>query len=370
VDGAESYSQPLRLKVDGGSSEEDAGIAVTLRSSKKELYVGEPFELELIVRRPETEKALLLAAAPEMEHIWVKKVFETADTTEGIYRVATTRYLLAPQQAGILRIYPAEVKAASEHESIDAWGNARQERSWESYYSNALALKVKPLPENVMLVGEFSIELAVNTDALKAKEPLTAVLTVCGTGNFEDIPAFKPAVSGVELFSGEPILEVNGEGGEERWHQKLTFVGERSFTIPSFSMDYLDLKAGRVKRVQTQPVAVHVTGPNIEAAPVVNSAVQENKGLTMGWTLMSYLFGVLSAAAFYMLPWRRWLERVSRPQQIHDGDERRTLTLLLRHKEKPDVQEMIEKLEERLYGEKEVEIDKKELKKLLKRYQG
>jgi hypothetical protein len=39
------------------------------------------------------------------------------------------------------------------------------------------------------------------------------------------------------------------------------------------------------------------------------------------------------------------------------------------HKEKPDVQAMIGKLEERLYGGKEVVIDKKELKKLLKRHQ-
>jgi hypothetical protein len=369
VDGTESFSQPLRLKVDGDSSKEDTGVAVKLRSSKKELYVGEPFELELIVRKPETEKMVVSTAAPEMEHLWIKKVFKTDYMKEGGYSVATTRYLLAPQQAGSLRIYPAEVKVASGHKSIDAWGNARRERSWESFYSNALELKVKPLPENVDLVGYFSIELAVDTNEVKAKEPLTAELTVRGMGNFEDIPAFKPLINGVELFGAEPILETNGEGTKESWHQKLTFIGERSFTIPPVILDYFDPKEKRVKRVQTQPIAIHVTGANIEAAPIKSADVQQSRGLTMGWAVMIYLFGALSTVVFYLLPWRRWLERVSEPRQIREGDDRRALMILLMHREKPDVQEIIEKLEERLYGGKEVAIDKKELKRVLKRYQ-
>ncbi len=370
VDGTESYSQPLRLKVYTWLAKRDTGITVRLRSSKKELYVGEPFELELIVKKPETEKMVVSAAAPEMEHIWVKKIFKTADTKESGYSIAMTRYLLAAQQAGSLSIYPVEVKVASGHQSVDAWGNARQERAWESYYSNALELKVKTLPENVDLVGEFVLKMAVDKKEVKAKEPLTAELTVSGTGNFEDIPVLKPAVSGVELFAGEPILEMSGEGMKEQWHQKFTFVGERSFTIPPVILDYFDLKEGRVKKVQTQPIAVHVTGSNSKTAPIENRAVQQNKGLTMGWTVMIYLLGLFSAVVFFMLPWRRWLEKGLKPQQTHDSDDRRALMLLLMHRKKPDVQAMIEKLEARLYGEREVMIDKKELKKMLKRYQG
>ena len=370
VDGTESYSQPLRLKVDKGSSKEDEAIVVKLRSSKKELYVGEPFELELIVKKQGAEKGVISPAAlPEMEHVWVKKVFKTADTKEYGYSVSTTRYFLAAQQPGRLPIYPAEVKVASGHQSIDAWGNARQEKSWESYYSNALELKVKPLPENVVLVGEFSLELAVDKKEVAADEPLTAEITVRGMGNFEDIPALKPAISGVELYAGEPTIEMRGEGMEEYLHQKFTFFGEHSFTIPPVILDYFDLKEGRVKRVQTQPVTVQVTGSSTEDASIENTAGQQSKGLTMGWAVMIYLLGVLSAVVLYLVPWRRWLEKEPKPQPIHTDDDRHALTRLLMHKEKPDVLAMIEKLESRLYGGKEVEIEKKELKKLLKRCQ-
>ena len=370
VDGTESYSQPLRLKVESSSPKENEAIIIKLLSSKKELYVGEPFELELIVKKPETDKGVISAAAPEMEHIWVKKVFKTADTKEGNCTVATTRYLLAAQQAGRLRVYPAEVKIASGHQSADAWGNAIQKRSWQSYYSNALELKVKPLPENVALVGEFVLELAVDKKEVAAKEPLTAELTVSGMGNFEDIPALKPAVNGVELFAGEPTIEMRGEGMKEQRHQKFTFVSERSFTIPPITLDYFDLKEGRVKKVQTQPVTVQVTGSNSPTAPIENRAVQQSRGLTMGWTAMIYLLGVLSTVLLYMLPWSRWLKREPKAQQSDIGDERRALTLLLMHREKADVQGMIEKLEARLYGGREVMIDRKELKRVLKRYQG
>ena len=90
----------------------------------------------------------------------------------------------------------------------------------------------------------------------------------------------------------------------------------------------------------------------------------------MGWMAMIYLLGVLSTVLLYMLPWSRWLKREPKAQQSDIGDERRALTLLLMHREKADVQGMIEKLEARLYGGREVMIDRKELKRVLKRYQG
>lgn len=369
VDGAESYSQPLELKVGKYRSKADGDIVVELRTAKKELLVGEPFEVELIVKKRESAAGAVSAAAvPEMEHIWIKKAFGVTYTKEDGYTVARTRYLLAAQQAGDLRIYPAEIKIAVDRQRADAWGDVRQERSWESRFSNALELKVKAPPEELKLVGEFVIALAVDKKEIEAKEPLAAELTVRGIGNFEDIPALQPAVSGVELFAREPVLEKSGEGTEEGWHQKLTFVGERDFTIPPIVLDYFDLREGRAKRVQTQPVPIRVTGSDKAAPPAGSESGQPSGGAGAGWGVVLYLMGALSAALLLLVPWKRRLKARQGAQNVSSGDYRRALSMLLTHIEEPDVREMVEKLEARLYGGREEKIDQKELKKLLKRY--
>ncbi|MCJ7766425.1 MAG: BatD family protein [Thiovulaceae bacterium] len=370
VDGVESYSQPLELKV--GRSEEDDRIILKLRSAKKELYVGEPFEVEVVVRKRETAEGLFsAAAAPEMEHIWIKKVFEPIYTKEGGYTVARSRYLLAAQQAGNLHIYPAEIKIASEHQSVDGWGDTRQKRSWESYYSNGLLLKVKALPENVMLVGAFALEFGVDKKEVNPNEPLTAELTIRGVGNFEDIPVLKPTISGVEISAGEPTVEMNGEGMKESWHQKFTFLSASSFTIPPIVLDYFDLKDEQVKRVETQPVSIHVAGSEKVVAPAKNVTEigQQRETVGTGWAFVIYVMGVLSGALLFMMPWKRWKKAQKRVEKVSVEDYRRVLSMLLMHRDEPDVREMINKLEERLYGGRDEKINQKELKKLLKRYQ-
>lgn len=368
VDGVESYSEAIKIEVDG---KDDSSPLFELRSIKKELYVGEPFDIEAIFKkRALADKKSISLIMPETEHLWIKKVSGPLYTKEDGYGVVTTRYLMVPQKAGTLRIYPAEMKVASDSQRDDAWGNLKDERVWQRYYSNTLEIRVKALPADVTLVGDFSMVLELTADKVEANKPLEAELVIRGTGNFEDMPVLRPTVPGVEVFSGDPRLEETNEGRQERWRQKLTFVADGNFTIPPIALDYFDPEEKRVKRVQTQPLSIRVSGSQKSDEKIEKERISEQKGegVSMGWGVVIYLLGAVSGAVLIRLPWRKYLGKRSAEENVSAADYRRVLSVLLAHKDAPDVQAMIVKLEALLYEGKEEKIDERALKVLLKRY--
>lgn len=368
VDGVESYSQPIKIEVDGKG---ERNTLFELRSVKKELYVGELFAIEAVFKtKGLADKKNAALIMPETEHLWIKKVSEPVYTKEESSGVVTARYLMVPQKAGTLRIYPAEMKVASDSQRDDAWGNLKDERVWQRYYSNALEIQVKALPADVILVGDFSMVLELTADKVEANNPLEAELVIRGTGNFEDMPVFRPTVPGVEVFAGDPRLEETNEGRQERWRQKFTFIAESNFTIPPITLDYFDPEERRVKRGQTQPASIYVSGSekNKEAIAKEHSFEQKGEGINIGWAVVIYLLGAVGAALLFMIPWRKYLGKRSADKSISVADYRRVLQMLLMHKDAPDVQAMIVKLEAFLYEGKDVKIDERALKALLKRY--
>ncbi|MGB5964445.1 MAG: BatD family protein [Sulfurimonadaceae bacterium] len=369
VDGVESYTQPLDISVNQNKSTQHEDITLQLRSSKDELYVGEPFELEVIYKKRDVfEGVSPLFVMPEMDHVWIKKIYEVINSKDGNYSVQKRRYLLAPQQAGDLRIYPAEVKVAYDEDRRDGWGNLKTKRYWQSHYSNTLDIHVKALPEGVTAVGDFTIEMKIETNEVEVDRPFSARITIQGRGNFEDIALIKPAINGVDVFAEDPTLEKIAESDQERWSQRLSFVSDHDFTVPPITLEYFDLKERRIKTLKTEALPIHVIGGSkvSDVTKVIDK--QKSEGTAMTWVIATYILGLLSAALFLLIPWKRYIKRRQRAK-VSKSDYKGVLRLLLSHKEDEGVQEMIEALEDHLYSGNRDGIDQKELKKLLSNYQ-
>jgi len=362
ADGIESYTPPLKLDVSA-----EASAVVQLKTSKQELYIGEPFELEAVFNRENaTAGSAAALVLPDLEGFWIKKTFAPLDTKEGGHAVRRYRYLLAPQQAGRLRIDPAELRLAVDEQSVDAWGNPKVERYSESYYSNALDLYAKPLPDKIVLVGDFTISLTLSRHEVAANRPLGALITISGFGNFEDISPIEPQISRVNVFAGELKQTVNGEDTQESWQQELVFVAENNFTIPSIRLRYFDPQQRRVRWVQTVAVPIHVTGAEsiVTASGHGKEAVRPKEE---GSPIL-FILGTIAVSSLILLGRRWWLKALQKADMGTGDDYRDALRLLLAHREEPDVEEMIIKLEASLYTQEAENVDQKGLKQLLKRY--
>lgn len=350
------------LNISLQAADRGSDIIVTLHLSQESVYVGEPFDLEVVVKkRTKAGDTSPMFTEPLMKDLWIKRVTDHNQTAVGDYTLITRVYTVSAQRSGSLAVAPMEVKLAYQRDSYDAWGNLKEERYWQHYYSNGLEIEVKKLPEETRLVGEFSIVLEAAQMNVDANRALTAEVVVEGFGNFEDISFEIPSVFGVDLFSGEPILQEIGRDKHQRWVQTLTFVGANDFTIPSIELLYFDLQEKAVKRIVTEAVFIDVK----EERRIDDIKVIETDDYQMfRWYLLGFI-GMVGSLVVLL----NYVKRRARVKKVSYRDEKAVLHLLLGHREDEGVTSIIEALEASIYEGKSDTVDLKELKRLLKKYQ-
>ena len=366
VDGKVEKTELIKIQVKPVSQAKDADIILSLESSKKELFVGEPFELTLLFKQKQNIQALdSKFTPPDLKGLWIKNESVPQQYEDGEYKITKVIYTMAAQREGLLNISSAQMAIASRSNTNDAWGTWVANVAWKSYFSNELEISVKPLPEGVNLVGDMNISVRVEQNQINANEALNVHVEVEGAANLEDIKTFKPSIEGVSVFDEKIVIE------GEKLSQKMAFVSDEDFVVPSFVLRYFDTQTQEIKSVQTQaiPIKVSNTKPKqeliiqreqnqTESAPSASS--ESEYGIILGF-LAGVIFGVL--LTLYK-PWRFFQKRKS----LSLGTPREQLAKLLPYKEDADAQALIETLEKNIYSNQDIKIDKKLLKELLKKY--
>ena len=382
VIGNQTYkTNVLELRVVPFKRSKNDPFTLTLTTDKKELYIGESFHLRVTLKQKlGAEVADSRFVAPNLKGFWVKKESKPKQSQQGDTIVTTIDYTLAPQRAGELKIAPAQIQIASRAQSsMDMWSSFMPELRWKSYFSNALELQVKPLPNNVKLVGNFTIGMSVDKQKVKANEPVNIAITVKGDGNLEDIESFEPTLDGVSVFADK--IKISGD----TLTQKIAMVADENFTIPPFELVFFDLKTKTTKRVATKPLSIEVVTPpkqKQQTTPSVISApkqIQNEIATTSQQPLQKaqefnllVLLGVfvMGVAIGIVLGYKRVWQKVVKPKEKSYSlkDEKYLLVKLMPYKEDEKVAKIIETLEAKLYLGKDVSVNKKELKEVLKKY--
>jgi hypothetical protein len=161
--------------------------------------------------------------------------------------------------------------------------------------------------------------------------------------------------------------------------QKLVFVGDSNFTIPSFTLKYFDLKSDKIRILKTDPIHVTVRGntlkkelkitrdePNVE---VVKS--DDRKTVTVeknNYLYITFAFFVgLIIGIFIMI--LKGAKRSSKTLKIDMKNEKVLLIKLLPFKDiDSDVARLVEVLENNIYSKEKQNLDKKLLKEMIKKH--
>ncbi|MDY0124059.1 BatD family protein [Sulfurimonas sp.] len=371
VDGKTESSNSVEVKVVPVSGAKDQDFVLKLESSKKELFVGEAFDLTLTFKqRSDAEAVDSEFTPPELKGFWIKSESEPKRYQDSKYTITEIVYSLAPQRAGEQKISQAQMRIASRGSRASAWGDWIPTIKWKTYFSNELSFDVKPLPSGVSLVGDFAIEAVADKREIKANEAVNITITVSGDGNFEDIKSFKPSMDEVAVFDEKISIE------GKKLTQKIAFVSDRDFTIPSFSLRYFDPETKEVKEVSTKEIKINVTNELSKEELVIKKEERASVGQTQGasvskeydmLTLVFIFIGGVAAGIAIML----YRPNFSFEKKAKEGsikDPKILLTKLLPYKDDREVAEIVEILEKNIYSSEKIEVDKKALKELLKRY--
>jgi len=369
IDGKKEQTQPIKIEVKPTVYTKDSDFILELLSDKKEVYVGESFDVTLLFKQKLGTNPLDSTFEPPVfKGFWVKNESQPQRTQENGYAITKVVYTLAAQRKGENRVEGAKMKIATRVHKRDMFGGWNQNIKWKTYVSNTLVLHAMELPSNLSLIGDFTLEVDCDKTELNANEALHITVRVEGEGNFEDIKSFKPFIEGVSVFEEKPLLE------KGKWSQKITFVADGDFIIPPLALEYFDLATKTAQKLQTKPISIKIKNQQSpkeltilkQTQPASMKATEQAKDIFFWvWIFVALVAG---GCIGYVLAKKEVGNFFKKEAKSSIREPKTLLMKLLPYKEDPEVSEIIAKLEKNIYEKQNLQIEKKILKEVLKRY--
>jgi len=370
ISGKTELSNKVSLKVGAVIGAKDKDYVLELFVDKSDVYIGETFKLTLLFKQKNGSSAIDSEfIAPELKGFWVKDESKPLRYKENNYSISKVIYTMAAQREGDLDINKAQMRIASRSHSRDTWGAWIPKIKWKTYFSNSLILKVKALPNGVNLVGDFSIKALVIKNEINFNEAVNLSIEVVSDGNLEDIKSFKPSMSDVNVFDEK--INILGT----KLTQKMAFVSENNFVIPPFSLKFFNPETKEIKTVFTKEIKIRVKNAHTKEPLTIKREEKKSKvkekldmpkmDISTSIMIEIFLLGlVLGLALMYFKPWNLKANKKS----VSIKDHKVLLTKLLAYKDDEEVQKIINILENNLYSDEKQELNKKQLRDLIKRY--
>jgi len=376
INGKEELSNPVKVTVKKVTGAKDKEFELILKTSKKSVYVGESFDVTLLFKQKPNSRAVdSKFIPPELKGFWVKGESKPQRYQDGIYAITKITYTLAAQRVGKLKISKAQMRIASRVNVRDNFGFFNSNIRWKTYFSNELDIDVKALPSGVDLVGNFSILASVDKNSVSSNEAVNLNITVLGDGNLEDIESFKPFIDGVSVFDEKIKID------SKKLTQKIAFVSDGDFVIPSFELKFFDTATQKIKTIKTNPINIKVKNSkvkqeleikrdttNSDETLVAKSADTQEKSKSFDTlTLVLVLIvGMVLGALLSKVKFSK--SGTKKESKVSIKNPKKLLVKLLPFKDDLEVKKILDNIEASLYSSEKLDIDKKQLKEILKRY--
>ncbi len=221
--------------------------------NKSSLFVGEESVLNLKFKYKKDLQIVDLAFnMPIFNNIWSKKIEQqNSSYEENGFVVQELNFLIFPQKSGLLEIPSIKIEAKVIDMNAYSYSLFSPATKTEKIYSNSLTLDVKPLPNNVNLIGEFLLKTSVSKEEINEGESVSYQVEVSGNGNIDDIEDIKLDIKDVTIFENKPEIKTKIEDNKNVGTYKKSFsiISNKDFEIPSISLSYYDQN---IKKVVTQ----------------------------------------------------------------------------------------------------------------------
>jgi len=417
IDGKTYQTEPVKIRVVKPSAVTATsvdGYTLRIKSSKKRVFVGEPFIVTVDFFEPRNSSVTKVEYTPPK----FKAFFSQALGEEKLKRTASgtihqLQYLVTAKRAGTLSIIPPKARVGIRNfgASSDPWGFFANDIQWHSVRAKGIAIEVEPVPTDVDMVGIFSIESRIDHNKVKPNAPVTYTIKISGEGLLDDLADPKFDIPGVTIYGDDAKSEsrVVGEKVISSYERKYVFISDRDFTIPSLTFKSFDYRSQKRTRLTTKQYEIKVEGsagtaaehPKVVTAPtpsvevqekeaaqaVVNTASEENRSILEDSSyyaekehrkssrtypplvcLLAFVLGVIAT----LLGSRsyRWLKQRKAGMTKRYYSPKEALKILYPHtNHNKKVEAMVRKLYELEQGNRSVSVDKEELAKLVEEVQ-
>ena len=393
IDGRKYKTKPIKIKVAEASAqnkEDNNKFLLHLRTDKKSVIVGEPIlatvylSLKHGVRLSDNPQY----SKPTFKGFFAKELGDEKVYDEGHRQVTELRYLLTPLYEGNFIVGPASAKiGVADKIRRDMFGRFLKTR-WISIASNTIDIEVKAKPQESDLVGSFAIENSLDTQSVKANKPVSLTVKIVGDGTLEEFEFQDFEIDGVTVYSDDAVITTDliQNSIQSTYVKRFAFISDHDFTIPSRTISAYDTKSQTVKKLEVPSCDIKVedtkmSTPTVQAAATSNAGkvqtsiqlpeismldgeekIVEIKNVEWWTMILAFISGFLVMYLFKYLPSMKWKGKRGTIKEAE------ALKILYAHiNESKEIEEMVRKLYARKNGDKNVSIDKKQLKEILEK---
>jgi hypothetical protein len=347
-------------------------IQLEVKTNKNSYYVGEPIISTVYFRYKNNVEVVDAKLDPfEPEGFWKKEMQSPKPKQINGFITYQINNLLFAKKSGEIEIPNQIINVAKR--------DPRNFIRWEKVFSNKLNLDIKPLPNGINNIGNFTIDASVDKNKIDANEPINLTITLDGNGNFEDINQFSLNMPKQVLYSSKPEIQTSVVKNKlmGNFVQKISIISDESYTIPPIAFSYFDATTKKIKTIQTKKIDIEVKKSSKKPAPTIETLqtkiepqvvtkieyVEKDSNLKYIFGIVGFIVGVILTFVLFKTK-RSKTSKEDTPliKQIKKAKDDKTLyDILLPYIQDETIQLYIKELENNLYNKGTTTLNKKAL---------
>ena len=240
----------------------------SVQADKKTAYVNEAIFLTYVCEFSDTTELYTIDFNPVQDNEdFSIKLLKESQTIKNSKRVNSYEYIAYVKREGHISFDFDIVMKKTTQESIESTTKGHYDDAVRALFISvpmkqlALSLNIKETPSK--LVGEFAVKVKKDIPKINAYQPYHLEIEIHGVGNFFNVAPVDFIIDGVKVFTQGAVLksDFTQDGEKGVWSQKFAFVSEISFVIPEVSIEYFDLKSGKLNVLKVDGVHISVDKP-------------------------------------------------------------------------------------------------------------
>ena len=354
--------------VDFAKKSGDNKVSLELQLQKKEIYEKEAIVASLLFSHDRGLAITDIAyTPPKFEGFLSEEIGKQRQISKGRSAVTQVDYLLIAKEPGNFTIDPAkaQVSIQNSYSMGDKLGIFFDRPTKINIESNTKTVTINPLPVDVMLVGDFTIQAVVDKNSTKANEPVTLTLTLRGNGVIDTIQATPYQIKNVTTYEQDPTYNQRVKNGQLQatYEQKFIFMGGDDFTIPPLKIEAFSPSKQEKYTLITPSNKITITDKVIAPPVATQQVTTTSSSLHLFSAIAIFVAGLTTGMAIL------WLVAKVKTRKRGDTPTDKALMQLYPyvHADK-EVEGIVRQLYAIKQGAKGISIDKKRLKEILQRY--
>jgi len=316
IDGVIERTQEKEIELEKIHKSISDEYDLQMQMSKSKVYIGERLILKVIFTYKDVEDYNIFT--PKFPDFSIEELDEKSFKIANGDYVYETRYTLIPLKEGSFSLLGAKAEVETLKKGYRNRNNRSKYIEKVYVYSNALRVDVQALPENISVVGSYTMKSIVPNKTVKLGQALKLSLVIVGEGNINNLDAFTFEVPNATVY--DKGIKQEKRANLDYFSKDFEIVSQEDFLLPSLSLAYYDTLSKRLKKLQTPSCFIEVIGAknqlkqrdtkslNIDKNSNLDiQKADKEQGLSMIERVLYFIIGVVATVLVALI--YRWIKR-------------------------------------------------------------